>query len=93
MFIRGTSFAHRAHGCLLKWFGQYPAKAAAVQNLEPVPRYQVHNKRMRIGQLATRAGVNIQTIRFYERRQILGVPPRSVCGFFASHRMVRLAGS
>src|SRR5579871_4979701 len=35
-------------------------------NLEPVPRYKVQNRRMRIGQLATRAGVNIQTIRFYE---------------------------
>lgn len=36
---------------------------------------------MRIGQLATRAGVNIQTIRFYERRRILGAPPRSVSGY------------
>lgn len=36
---------------------------------------------MRIGQLATRAGVNIQTIRFYERRRILSAPPRSVSGY------------
>lgn len=36
---------------------------------------------MRIGQLATRAGVNIQTIRFYERRRILSVPPRSISGY------------
>lgn len=36
---------------------------------------------MRIGQLATRAGVNIQTIRFYERRRILSAPPRSAAGY------------
>jgi MerR family transcriptional regulator, copper efflux regulator len=36
---------------------------------------------MRIGQLATRAGVNIQTIRFYERRRILSAPPRSISGY------------
>ena len=28
MFMRGTSFPHRAHGFLLKILGQYPAKAA-----------------------------------------------------------------
>jgi predicted CoA-binding protein len=28
MFMRGTSFPHRAHGFLLKMIGQYPAKAA-----------------------------------------------------------------
>lgn len=36
---------------------------------------------MRIGELATRAGVNIQTIRFYERRKILQSPPRSAAGY------------
>jgi len=36
---------------------------------------------MRIGQLATRAGVNIQTIRFYERRRILSAPLRSPSGY------------
>jgi uncharacterized protein len=28
MFMRGTSFPHRAHGFLLKMIGQYPAKTA-----------------------------------------------------------------
>ena len=36
---------------------------------------------MRIGQLAERAGVNVQTIRFYERRRILREPPRKPSGY------------
>ena len=36
---------------------------------------------MRIGELAARAGVNVQTIRFYERRKILQLPPRSTAGY------------
>jgi DNA-binding transcriptional MerR regulator len=35
---------------------------------------------MRIGELATRAGVNIETIRYYERRGILPQPPRAPNG-------------
>jgi DNA-binding transcriptional MerR regulator len=38
---------------------------------------------MRIGQLADKAGVNIQTIRFYERRKILREPLRSAFGYRA----------
>jgi len=36
---------------------------------------------MRIGELAAKAGVNIQTIRFYERRRLLGQPPRTPSGY------------
>ncbi|MGH9441957.1 MAG: MerR family transcriptional regulator [Thermoanaerobaculia bacterium] len=36
---------------------------------------------MRIGELARQAGVNIQTIRFYERRQILRKPARTQSGY------------
>jgi len=36
---------------------------------------------MRIGELASKAGVNIQTIRFYERRRLLGQPPRTPSGY------------
>jgi DNA-binding transcriptional MerR regulator len=36
---------------------------------------------MRIGQLADQAGVNVQTIRFYERRRILREPPRNASGY------------
>jgi MerR family mercuric resistance operon transcriptional regulator len=36
---------------------------------------------MRIGELAARAGVHIQTIRFYERRRLLRQPPRTPSGY------------
>jgi DNA-binding transcriptional MerR regulator len=36
---------------------------------------------MRIGELAFKVGVNIQTIRFYERRRLLGQPPRTPSGY------------
>jgi DNA-binding transcriptional MerR regulator len=36
---------------------------------------------MHIGELARNAGVNIQTIRFYEREGLLRKPPRSASGY------------
>lgn len=36
---------------------------------------------MRIGELALAAGVNIQTIRFYEREGLLPAPARSASGY------------
>ena len=36
---------------------------------------------MHIGQLARTAGVNIQTIRFYEREDLLRIPPRTPAGY------------
>jgi len=36
---------------------------------------------MRISDLATKAGVNIQTIRFYERRQLRPEPARTASGY------------
>jgi DNA-binding transcriptional MerR regulator len=36
---------------------------------------------MQIGQLARAAGVNIQTIRFYERKRLLPPPPRTASGY------------
>jgi MerR family mercuric resistance operon transcriptional regulator len=36
---------------------------------------------MRIGQLAAQSGVNVQTIRFYERRRILANPARTPSGY------------
>jgi MerR family mercuric resistance operon transcriptional regulator len=35
---------------------------------------------MRIGELAARAGVNVETIRHYERRGLIGEPPRGERG-------------
>jgi DNA-binding transcriptional MerR regulator len=36
---------------------------------------------MRIGELARNAGVNVQTIRFYERRRLLREPSRTAAGY------------
>jgi len=36
---------------------------------------------LRIGELARRAGVNVQTIRYYERRGLLEEPPRLPSGY------------
>lgn len=36
---------------------------------------------MRTGEAATRARVNSQTLRYYERRGLLGRPPRSAAGY------------
>ncbi|MBI1903695.1 MAG: MerR family DNA-binding protein [Planctomycetia bacterium] len=36
---------------------------------------------MRTGELAERAGVNVETLRFYERQGLLPVPPRRTSGY------------
>lgn len=36
---------------------------------------------LRIGEVSTRAGVSIDTVRYYERRRLLPVAPRSQGGF------------
>lgn len=36
---------------------------------------------MKIGELAERAGVNVQTVRYYERRGLLRAPDRSPSGY------------
>ena len=36
---------------------------------------------MQIGELAEQAGVNVQTVRFYERRRLLPEPPRTHSGY------------
>jgi DNA-binding transcriptional MerR regulator len=37
--------------------------------------------RMRIGELAKRAGVSVQAVRFYERRRLMRTPPRTAAGY------------
>lgn len=41
-----------------------------------------HN-RLRIGEVAQRAGVNVQTLRYYERRGLLIAPARTASGYRA----------
>ncbi len=36
---------------------------------------------MKIGELATRAGVSVDTVRFYEKRGLLPAPPRRASGY------------
>ena len=36
---------------------------------------------MKTGELARQAGVNIQTVRFYERERLLAAPPRTPAGY------------
>jgi MerR family transcriptional regulator, copper efflux regulator len=36
---------------------------------------------MKIGELAGRAGVNVQTVRYYERRDLLPEPERTASGY------------
>lgn len=48
---------------------------------DPIPWYKVYPGPMRIGELAGRAGVNVQTIRFYERRRLLREPERTPSGY------------
>jgi DNA-binding transcriptional MerR regulator len=42
--------------------------------------YDVGNRRLRTGEVAERAGVNIQTLRYYERRGLIAEPDRSPGG-------------
>ena len=51
--------------------------------LDPVPRYVLQHRRMplRTGQVAKAAGVNIQTLRFYEREGLLPPPKRTASGY------------
>jgi MerR family transcriptional regulator, copper efflux regulator len=41
---------------------------------------------MRIGELARKAGVNVQTVRFYERRRLLPEPMRTASGYRSYER-------
>ena len=45
-----------------------------------VPEYGVKSimESMTIGQLAAAAGVNVETVRYYQRRELLAVPKREV---------------
>ncbi len=47
---------------------------------------------MKTGELASQAGVNIQTIRFYERERLLAAPPRTAAGYrcYSRHDLERV---
>lgn len=43
------------------------------------------NSCMRIGELAKRAGVGVETVRFYERRALIAQPPKPVGGGYRTY--------
>jgi MerR family mercuric resistance operon transcriptional regulator len=49
-------------------------------------------KKMKIGELAHHAGVNVQTVRYYERRNLLPEPDRTRSGYreYDQHDLLRL---
>ena len=49
--------------------------------VDSILQYRVQNNVMRIGELASKAGVNVQSVRFYERRRILREPVRAPSGY------------
>ncbi|WP_437723538.1 MerR family transcriptional regulator [Sorangium sp. So ce861] len=51
--------------------------------LDHVLRYMVHTRSMalRTGEVAKAAGVNIQTLRFYEREGLIAPPKRTASGY------------
>ncbi len=51
--------------------------------LDLVPKYRVHTVRVRTSEVAAEAGVNRQTLRYYERRGLLAEPARSATGYRA----------
>lgn len=55
------------------------------QGFEAVPRYSdklgTSMPRMTIGELARRAGVGVETVRYYQRRGLFPEPPRQPRGF------------
>ena len=49
--------------------------------LDSVPVCRVHTDRMWISEAAEQAGVNVQTVRYYERRGLLPKAPRRASGY------------
>jgi Hg(II)-responsive transcriptional regulator len=49
--------------------------------LDSVPGYRAYRGGMRTSQVAEQAGVNVQTLRYYERRGLLPEPPRGESGY------------
>lgn len=51
--------------------------------LDSVPWYRVYPSSMRSAEVAAEAGVNVQTLRYYERRGLLAEPERLDSGYRA----------
>jgi MerR family transcriptional regulator, Zn(II)-responsive regulator of zntA len=49
--------------------------------VEKESRCQCYHPHVRIGELAKRAGVSVQAVRFYERRRLMRTPRRTPAGY------------
>lgn len=49
--------------------------------VDSIAGYRDYGAGVKTGQLARRAGVNLQTVRYYERRGLLAEPPRRDSGY------------
>src|SRR5262249_28102386 len=62
-----------------------PKKSIGPTRLDSVPRYRVHTfltmEVLRPGERARAAGVNVQTLRYYERVGVLPAPKRTASGY------------
>lgn len=65
-----------------------PLACGALHGLDPVVGSGVYTpimhglaKRLTIGRLAQQSGVNLETVRYYERRGLLAKPPRTASGY------------
>jgi DNA-binding transcriptional MerR regulator len=56
-------------------------RGTEARKVDPIHGYKVENGDMRIGELSAKAGVNVQTIRFYEREKLLRKPVRTASGY------------
>src|SRR5207248_2519261 len=54
--------------------------ASPTVGLTSVPRYGSRVRAVRVGEVAERAGVNVETLRYYERRGLLPAPSREPSG-------------
>jgi DNA-binding transcriptional MerR regulator len=57
------------------------SRRALAVRVDSVPRYRRHPGRVHTSEVAARAGVNPQTLRYYERRGLLPEPKRSTSGY------------
>src|SRR6266566_2918064 len=64
---------------------RYPPRPGRTKNFASIPldsrtRVRVYGAGMRAGEVARRAGVNVETLRYYERRGLLPEPDRTPSG-------------
>lgn len=72
--IDNVAMARLWHGT---WRDEHSDECEGHVTLDLIPRYRVYPQGMRSSEVASQAGVNVQTLRYYERRGILPEPKRS----------------